>query len=139
MLDLSAGAEACPELTFLSFAAPAGPPPDNLTVLPHDHDLAHQDLILGADALVAKPGYGTVSECLTGPTPLVHVVPSGAFREHPYLVRMIERWLPNAPLSVEELSAGTWSAAIGRARADTPNAPPPPDDLERALDVVSAT
>jgi hypothetical protein len=138
LLDLSAGARANPELTFLSFATPRGEAPENLTTLPQDHGLAHQDLVLGADALVAKPGYGTVSECMNGPTPLAYVLPSGEFREHAHLVRMIERWLPAASLSVEALLAGQWSAAIEAARAAASREEPPPDGLDEAFAAVLA-
>ena len=137
-LDLSAGARANPEWTFLAFAPSAGNPPNNLVLLPHDHGLPHQDLVLGADAIIAKPGYGTISECLNGPTPMVYVVPSGAFREHHRLIPMIERWLPFASVSRVELTAGAWSDPLERALAATPREPPPPDGLEDALDVVRA-
>ncbi len=137
LLDLSEGARANPELTFLSFAQPKGEAPQNLVTLPQDHGLAHQDLVLGADALIAKPGYGTVSECMNGPTPLAYVVPSGEFREHAFLINnMIKRWVPSAPLSVEELLAGEWSAAIDAARAATPREPAPNDGLQEALETV---
>jgi hypothetical protein len=134
-LDLSAAARANPDWRFLSFAE-TPEHPDNLTVLPHDHDLAHQDLVFGADALIAKPGYGTVSECWTGPTPMAYVRPSGAFREHPELVRAIERWLPSAPLSHDQLLSGAWSAALTAACASAAPEPPPPARLDAVLALV---
>lgn len=138
VLDLSAAAGRSPEFRFVCFAPPAGAPPENLDVLPHDHDLEHQDLVLGADLVLGKPGYGTVSECLNGPTPMAYVVPSGSFREHAELVGMIERWLPCAPLSSEELLAGEWAVALRGALAAEPAEAAPPNQIERAVDIVRA-
>lgn len=132
-LDLSAAARANPSHHFLAFAAPSSPPPPNLVVLPHDHGLAHQDLVLGADALIGKPGYGTFSECLEGPTPFVVVRMGDGFREHGPLAATIRRLLPSAELSHEELVAGRWGAAIEAARAARPGAAPPRNGLPEAI------
>ena len=137
LLDLSDGARSNPEWTFLCFAPPKGEPPGNLVTLPQDHGLAHQDLVFGADALLAKPGYGTVSECMNGPTAFAYVVPSGEFREHAHLIKgMIDRWLPSAALTVDALLAGEWSPAIEAARAATPREAAPADGLDHALTTV---
>lgn len=133
-LDLSEAARANPDFAFVSFAAPASDPPENLRVLPHDHGLPHQDLVLGADALIAKPGYGTVSECLERPTPMAYVVPTDAFREHPRLVAgPIRRWLPAAPLPPDALLAGDWTPALRAALTATPASAPPPNGAAAAL------
>ncbi len=139
-LDLSAAAERNPELAFLAFAPPPGPLPANLAVLPHDHGLPHQDLVLGAAAVLSKPGYGTVAECLTRPTPMVYVEPTGTFREHPRLVREIEERLPSAALTPARLRAGDWSEAVEAALAAPARAaaPTPQRELERAVSFARA-
>lgn len=138
LLDLSAHAAAHPEYLFVAFAAPAGERPPNLLVLPHVHDLAHQDLVLAADALLAKPGYGTVSECLTRPTPMVYVIPEGEFVEHPRLAAMVERWLPCQALAREDLLAGRWGPALARALTARPREAPPHNGLDQAVARLAA-
>lgn len=136
-LDLSAAAAACPDVAFVTFAPPAGPLPENVAALPHDHGLPHQDLVLGADAVLGKPGYGTVAECLTGPTPMVYVQPTGTFREHPRLVDAIERWLPCAPISPEALRRGAWRDPLERALRARARESAPPDGLDEAVAFVA--
>lgn len=137
-LDLSAVARHNPDFAFVSFAPPRGPVPENLVVLPHDHDLAHQDLVLGADALVGKPGYGTISECLTRPTPFVAVRTGDGFREHARLRAFGARHLPWAEVALDELLAGRWAAPLRAAMAARPLEPPPDNGLEPALAVLFA-
>ena len=138
LLDLSAHAAALPQYRFVAFAAPQGPRPENLLVLPHEHDLAHQDLVLAADALLAKPGYGTVSECLTRPTPMVYVIPEGEFVEHPRLAAMVERWLPCQALAREEVLAGRWAPALEAALRARPREQPPGNGLDEAVARLAA-
>ncbi len=137
-LDLSAVVRENADFSFVSFAPPRGPVPENLVVLPHDHDLHHQDLVLGADALLGKVGYGTVSECLTGPTPFVAVRAGDGFREHARLRAFAARHLPWAELGHDDLLAGRWREALQAAMASTPPEPPPANGLPRAREVVLA-
>lgn len=132
-LDLSDAARRNPGYAFLAFAEPKSAPPDNLTVLPHDHGHPHQDLVLGAHALIAKPGYGTISECLTRPTPFAYVIPGDGFREHRFLEGIVERFLPHARLTPAALVGGDWSEALAAALAATPAEPAPPSGLEGVL------
>ncbi len=113
-LDLAAAAAKNEDHFFVAFAPPRGPAPANLRAIPHDHGLPHQDLVLGADAIVGKPGYGTVAEAIVARRAFVHC-PRGQFREYPVLVRGIEEHLPNTPISIEELMAGEWSRALASA------------------------
>jgi L-arabinokinase len=86
----------------------------NLAVLPHVHDLPHQDLVLAADLVLGKPGYGTVAEAIVARRPFV-ITPRGDFREFPVLARGIEENLPSARLTLEELVGGEWTPALRRA------------------------
>ncbi|MCA8920372.1 MAG: hypothetical protein KDD82_01110, partial [Planctomycetes bacterium] len=131
VLDVRDAAAANPEFAFLGFGAGDPPLPGNLHLLPHDHGLPHQDLVLGADCVLAKPGYGTVAECYARPTPMVYVEPSGAFPEHPELVKTIAQTLPSAALSLADFREGRWAPAIHEAlRASGP--PPPPNAAAEA-------
>lgn len=137
-LDLSAVARDNPAYAFVSFAPPRGAAPENLVVLPHDHDLPHQDLVLAADALVGKPGYGTISECLTRPTPFVAVRAGDGFREHARLRAFAARHLPWAELTKDELLTGRWAGALEAAHEARPAEAPPPDGLPEARAVLRA-
>lgn len=131
-LDLSGAARAVPDHVFVSFAEARGERPENVVVLPHLHRLPFQDLVFGADAVLAKPGYGIVSECLSRPTPLIWCEPNPDFREHPILARLIEAWLPQARLTQAQLLAGEWGPAIRQAIA----APAPPRMPLGGVDVL---
>jgi hypothetical protein len=122
-LDLARAARANAEFFFVAFSQPAEPV-QNVAALPHDHDLPHQDLVLGADAILGKPGYGTVAEAIVARRPFV-LTPRGDFREFAELVRGVEENLAHARLSLDELAAGRWRPALERALAMTPPQGPP--------------
>jgi L-arabinokinase len=87
-------------------------------------NLRYPDLVAAADAVISKPGYGIVSECLANRARLLYT-PRGAFREYSILVREMKRWLPAREISPERLAAGTWRDDFRRL-CDQPF-PPPPD------------
>jgi hypothetical protein len=134
-LDLSQGAGREPGYVFLTFAEPLRSPP-NLVSLPHDHGLPFQDLVLGADAVLTKPGYGILSECLAAPTPVVWCEPNPDFREHSRLVAGLLPWLPNAPISSADLHAGRWSKALEHALTATPLREGPPQGLAEVVALI---
>lgn len=126
-LDLARIATGVTRLRLLLVSGPPGLRLPHARSIEPDGALTHPDLVAACDCLVGKPGYGTVAECLHRPTALVHV-PRGEFREYPALVAFIERYLPQAPLSKDELLAGRLEAAVERALQSRPPAPPPPGD-----------
>jgi len=131
-LDLGDAARRNEDFFFVAFA-PSLIEARNLAVLPHDHPFPHQDLVLASDAILGKPGYGTVAESITAARPFV-ITPRGDFREYAVLLRGIEEHLPSARLTQEELFAGRWSDAIHRAL----RAPVPPRRLGTDGDLVAA-
>ncbi|MGE0712481.1 MAG: hypothetical protein AB7N76_01380 [Planctomycetota bacterium] len=135
-LDLGQAAAAHPAQVFVSFTG-EGPGPENLARLAHDHGLGFQDLVFGADAVITKPGYGIVSEAANRPTPLVWSEPNPDFREHAVLARCIERWLPHAPLTREELLAGRWAEALRTALGASPVEPAPANGVDAILAVLA--
>jgi hypothetical protein len=84
----------------------------------------HHELVAAVDCVIGKPGYGTVAECLRRPTPLCWLSRSG-FREEPKLVEAIERWLPSAHLTLDDLASGRWQDQVDAALASAPREPPP--------------
>jgi L-arabinokinase len=111
------------------------PPPGVMLVEPSD-DLPHHELVAAADCLIGKPGYGTVAECLRRPTPLCWL-PRSEFREWAPLSASIQRWLPNHPMSLDDLRSGRWAEVVDRALASQPRErPPAPDGAAEAASVL---
>ena len=82
----------------------------------------YEDLVGACDAVMSKPGYGIVAECIANRTPLVYTS-RGRFAEYPYLVDGIQEHLPHAFLSNEDLHAGRWAEALGRVLHEPRRAP----------------
>jgi UDP:flavonoid glycosyltransferase YjiC (YdhE family) len=126
-LDIEEAAARNRDLRLLVVSAPVARPRPELRSIEPDEELPHQDLIAAADCVIGKLGYGTVVECLLSQTPLAYV-PRGDFREEAELARAVERYLPQAVLSVEDFRAGRWGEAVARARSVRPPELPPAGD-----------
>jgi hypothetical protein len=73
--------------------------------------IRYEDLVGASDAVMTKPGYGIVAECIANATPIVYT-PRGRFAEYEVLVKAIESHLPNAFLSNDDLRTGQWATAL---------------------------
>ena len=71
----------------------------------------HQDLVAACDAVMTKPGYGIVSECIANAAPIVYT-PRGRFAEYVCLVEGISAHLAHAFMSNDDLYAGRWMPAL---------------------------
>lgn len=80
-----------------------------------DADLSYADLVGAADAVITKPGYGIVADCLAHGTPMIYT-DRGHFREYGILVREMERHLETAYVPSADLYAGRWETAMGRLK-----------------------
>jgi L-arabinokinase len=88
--------------------------------------LRYEDLVGAVDAIITKPGYGIIAECVANDTALVYTS-RGRFREYGVLVAGMPRYLRAAFISQEDLFNGRWQAALDdafatpapAARADT--------------------
>jgi L-arabinokinase len=76
-------------------------------------NVRYEDLVGACDAVMSKPGYGIVAECIANRTPLVYTS-RGRFAEYPCLVDGIEKHLPHAFLTNDDLHAGRWAEALDR-------------------------
>jgi len=114
------------DVVFLTTEAVLGPPnvqvvnPATLTAA----HLSYVDLVGAADAVLTKPGYGIVSDCIGAGTRILYTE-RGDFPEYPILVAGMSRVLPCAHVSNRDLREGR----IGGEIADliTRPVPPPPD------------
>jgi len=73
--------------------------------------LTYEDIILAADAVVSKPGYGIVSDCLANGTPLVYLERPD-FREYGPLVAGIEQHVSARCLTISDLQNGGLLSAV---------------------------
>jgi L-arabinokinase len=84
-------------------------------------DVHYQDLVAAVDAVMTKPGYGIVAECIANRTPMIYTS-RGRFAEYPCLVAGVQRYLTNAFISNDDLYAGHWETALeaifGQPRRD---------------------
>jgi len=71
----------------------------------------YEDLVAHADAVITKPGYGIVSDCLANRTPVLYT-PRGRFAEYGALVAGLERFGVAAFIGNEDLLAGNWRGSL---------------------------
>ncbi len=83
--------------------------------------VAYQNVIAAADAVVTKPGYGILSECISTGTPMLYTS-RGVFREYDLLVAEMPRFVRCRFIAPDDLLAGQWGEALD-ALLDHPPAP----------------
>jgi L-arabinokinase len=89
------------------------PPPRpvrNVRVVVMD-GLRYEDVVAQADAVVTKPGYGIVSECLANRVPVLYT-PRGHFAEYNCLVQGLERFGVCRLIGNDDLLAGNWRDSL---------------------------
>jgi len=103
----------------------------------YDRGVRYEDLVRACDAVLTKPGYGIVSECVANDTAIVYT-PRGDFAEYPVLVSHIERWLRHAFIAQSDLLAGRWKNALdAAARHPPPPERPPANGADVIADMIS--
>ena len=84
--------------------------PGNVLGVPRDR-IRHDELVAAADAVITKPGYGIVSECLAHRIPVVYTS-RGEFAEYGPLVEGLHRYTAATFISNADLLAGRWEASL---------------------------
>jgi hypothetical protein len=74
-------------------------------------NISYADVVAAVDAVITKPGYGIVSDCLAHGTPMIYT-DRGPFPEYPILVETMRAQLKTAFISAADLYAGDWERAI---------------------------
>ncbi len=75
------------------------------------HGLSYADVVGAVNAVITKPGYGIVSDCLAHRTPMIYC-DRGDFPEYPILVEAMEAHLPTVYMPSKDLVEGRWEAAV---------------------------
>lgn len=74
-------------------------------------DLSYTDAVAAADAVITKPGYGIVSDCLASGASLIYTE-RGLFPEYEILVKAIQENLNSVFIDSRDFAAGNWEASI---------------------------
>jgi len=120
--------QALPADEDLTWLLPEDLPADRLAAL----GLGYPDVVGAVDAVVTKPGYGIVADCIGAGTPMLYTE-RGDFPEYPVLVRELPRWLAALHLGNEELLAGRIAGPLRRLLSlPRPRPPAPLDGAARA-------
>jgi L-arabinokinase len=88
----------------------------------YENGFRYEDLVRAADAVVTKPGYGIISECIANDTALLYTS-RGNFREYPVLVQQMPNYLRCEYIDQADLFSGNWQPSLDRLLAQ----PPPPE------------
>ncbi len=87
------------------------------------HGLSYADVVGAVNAVITKPGYGIVSDCLAHRTPMIYC-DRGDFPEYPILVEAMEAHLPTVYMPSRDLVEGRWEKAVQSIHATpSPEAP----------------
>ena len=76
----------------------------------------YEDLVGAADAVVTKPGFGIITECIANDTAMLYTS-RGHFPEYDVLVEEMPKYLRTAFIGQEELFAGKWETPLNKLLA----------------------
>ena len=99
-----------------------------------DAGVIYPDAVAAADLVITKPGYGIVSECIAGNTPLLFTS-RGRFVEYDVFVAEMPRVLRCRFIPQDDLLAGRWRPHIDALLEQ----PPPPEQARIDGAAVAAT
>jgi L-arabinokinase len=102
----------------------------------YDSGVRYEDLVGAAEAVVTKPGYGIVSECIANDTAMLYTS-RGHFPEYDVLVEEMPKYLRTAFIGHDDLFAGKWEAALDKLLAQPkPKKKPETNGAEVAADIL---
>jgi L-arabinokinase len=101
--------EQLEDFQFLT-TQPLPRPVRNVRILPLGR-IPYEELVAQADAVIAKPGYGIVSDCLVNRTRVLYT-PRGQFAEYGCLVEGLQQFGVAEVISTADFLAGDWRAPL---------------------------
>ncbi len=107
----------------------------------YDAGVRYEDLVAASEAVVTKPGYGIVSECLANDTAILYTS-RGHFPEYDVLVKEMPQYVRSAFIDHNDLFGGKWESHLDKLlaqpkpkkKADTSGAAEAADILLKTLD-----
>jgi hypothetical protein len=91
----------------------------------YDAGMRYEDLVAAVDAVVTKPGYGIISECIANSTAMLYTS-RGRFAEYDVMVAEMPAFLRCEYIDLESLLAGRWLEPLDRLIEK-----PPPSECPR--------
>jgi L-arabinokinase len=82
----------------------------------YDAGIRYEDLVAAAEAVVTKPGYGIVSECIANDTAMLYTS-RGHFPEYDVIVKEMQPYVRSAFIDQNDLFAGKWEGHLDRLLA----------------------
>jgi hypothetical protein len=102
----------------------------------YDAGLRYEDLVAAVDAVVTKPGFGIVAECLANDTAMLYTS-RGRFVEYDVMVAHMRRFLRCEFVPQDAILAGRWREPLRRLlRQPAPPEHPPTDGAEIVADMI---
>jgi hypothetical protein len=102
----------------------------------YDAGVRYEDLVGAADAVVSKPGYGIISECIANETAILYTS-RGHFPEYEVLLEEMPKYLRSAFIGHDELFSGKWETALDKLLAQPkPKKKPETNGADVAADIL---
>ena len=105
----------------------------------YDVGVRYEDLVSAAEALVTKPGYGVISECIANDAAVLYT-PRGHFPEYDVLLEEMPKYVRSALMSQDDLFEGRWEPHLDKLLAQPKlKKKPETNGAEVAADIVLKT
>jgi hypothetical protein len=102
----------------------------------YDSGVRYEDLVGAAEAVVTKPGYGIISECIANDSAILYTS-RGHFPEYDVLVEEMPKYLRAAFISPDDLMAGKWEPFLDKLLAQAkPKKKPETNGADVAADIL---
>ena len=96
-------------------------------------DVSFSDTLASVDAVISKPGFGILSDCIVNNKPLIYAERTN-FREYPVLEASIRKYLKHVHISSEDLYHGNLEPSLCAVES----APAPMENLPAGGDEIAA-
>jgi len=98
----------------------------------------YQDLVLAADVVVTKPGYGIISECIANDAAMLYTS-RGRFPEYDVLIKEMPKYLRAQFIAQEDLLAGRWKPSLEKLLSSPkPAVKPATDGAQVVADTITS-
>jgi L-arabinokinase len=104
----------------------------NIHTLDRDQ-ITFSDVIASVDAVISKPGFGILSDCIVNQKPLIYAERSD-FLEYPILESALRKYLKHLHIPAEDLYRGNLESSLTRIW----DSPDPKSNLARGGDIIAA-
>lgn len=94
----------------------------------------YQDLVASADVMIAKLGYGSVSECMLNGKPIIYL-PRTFFSEYPVLEHAVNKWGYGFKITEKDFYNLQWDDVLGHASEAFPD-PIDSDGVKQIVKII---